>query len=81
MSVCEDVNPTISTNTTAADCWCTGSSPAALLDHQESHLKAALSFIGLTDIVVIRAEGLGLSDESKAIAVAKARAEIEALAA
>ncbi len=59
----------------------TGSSPAAPFDHQESYLKAALTFIGLSDITVIRAEGLGLGDEAKAAAVAKAKAEIEALAA
>ncbi|MGO7919439.1 NAD(P)H-dependent oxidoreductase [Rhizobium ruizarguesonis] len=36
-----------------------GKSPTAELDHQESHLSAALNLIGLTDISVVRAEGLG----------------------
>ena len=58
-----------------------GSSPVAALDHQESYLKGVLAFIGLTDITIIRAEGLNLGDETKAAAVAKARAEIAALAA
>lgn len=56
----------------------TGESPAAPLDHQESYLKAALGFIGLTDVTVIRAEGLALGDDAKAAAVAKAKTEIEA---
>jgi FMN-dependent NADH-azoreductase len=58
-----------------------GSSPVAALDHQESYLKGVLAFIGLTDITIIRAEGLNLGVETKAAAVAKARAEIAALAA
>ena len=58
-----------------------GASPVAALDHQESYLKAALNFIGLTDITIIRAEGLAIGDEAKAAAVAKAKAEIETLVA
>ncbi|QND72891.1 FMN-dependent NADH-azoreductase [Tardiphaga robiniae] len=59
----------------------TGDSPAASLDFQESYLKAALAFIGLTDVSIIRAEGLSISEEAKASAIASAKAEIEALAA
>ena len=59
----------------------TGDSPVAAFEHQESYLKAVLAFIGLTDVTVIRAEGLGLGDEAKAAAIAKAKTEIEALAA
>ncbi|MBR0664916.1 FMN-dependent NADH-azoreductase [Roseomonas hellenica] len=59
----------------------TGDSPAASLDFQESYLKAALAFIGLTDVSIIRAEGLAISDEAKASAIASAKTEIEALAA
>ncbi|MDX0312579.1 FMN-dependent NADH-azoreductase [Sinorhizobium meliloti] len=59
----------------------TGDSPAAPLDFQESYLKAALAFIGLTDVSVIRAEGLAISEQAKASAIASAKAEIEALAA
>ena len=59
----------------------TGSSPAAPFDHQESYLKAALALLGLSDITIIRAEGLGMGDAVKAAAVAKAKAEIDALAA
>ncbi|MCA6999715.1 FMN-dependent NADH-azoreductase [Dickeya solani] len=56
-------------------------SPAAQFDHQEPYLTAALNFIGLTDITIIRAEGLALGDEAKTAAMAKARVEIDALIA
>lgn len=59
----------------------TGNSPEAAFEHQESYLRAAIGFIGLTDVTVIRAEGLNLGDESKAAAIAGAKAQIEALAA
>jgi len=59
----------------------TGDSPAAFLDHQEKYLKGMLGFIGLTDITVIRAEGLNLGEEAKASAIAAAKQEIAALAA
>lgn len=52
--------------------------PASAMEHQESHLTALLSFIGLTDITVIRAEGLGIP-ELKPAAVASAQAAIAAL--
>ena len=35
-------------------------SPANVMDHQESYLKAALGFVGITDITVIRAEGVNM---------------------
>jgi FMN-dependent NADH-azoreductase len=56
-------------------------SPAAFLEHQESYFLGVLAFIGLTDVTVIRAEGLNLSAEAKEASIAKARAEIAALAA
>ncbi|MBX5204050.1 NAD(P)H-dependent oxidoreductase [Rhizobium sp. NZLR1] len=59
----------------------TGESPAAALDHQESYLIATLNFIGLSDVTVIRAEGLALGEEAKAAAIAAAKTEINALAA
>jgi FMN-dependent NADH-azoreductase len=59
----------------------TGGSPAAALDHQEAYLRGVLAFIGLTDVTVIRAEGLNLGDEPKAAAIAQARQQIEGLAA
>jgi FMN-dependent NADH-azoreductase len=59
----------------------TGGSPAAALDFQETYLLAALAFIGLADVVIVRAEGLALGEEAKAAAVAGAKVQIEALAA
>ena len=59
----------------------TGNSPAAALEHHETYLKGVLSFIGLTDITVIHAEGLSLGQDAKDASVAKAKAEIAAIAA
>ncbi len=59
----------------------TGDSPVAGLDHQESYLRGVLAFIGLTDVTVVRAEGLNLGEDIKAAAIAHAKRQIEALAA
>jgi FMN-dependent NADH-azoreductase len=56
-------------------------SPAAGFEHQESYLLAALGFIGLTNVTIIRAEGVAIGPEAKATAIANANAEIAALAA
>ncbi|MDV2453605.1 FMN-dependent NADH-azoreductase [Xanthomonas hortorum] len=58
-----------------------GSSPTADQDFQEPYLLRALAFIGMTDVTIVRAEGLALGDESKAAAIAGAKAHIQALAA
>jgi FMN-dependent NADH-azoreductase len=52
--------------------------PAAFLDHQETLLKGALGFIGLTDITIIRAEGVAVPDKKPA-AIAAAHEQIAAL--
>jgi FMN-dependent NADH-azoreductase len=52
--------------------------PASALEHQESHLIALLGFIGLTDVTVIRAEGVAVP-ELKPAAIAAAEAAIAAL--
>jgi FMN-dependent NADH-azoreductase len=56
-------------------------SPAAALEHHESYLTGVLSFIGLTDATIVRAEGLGLGTDAKAAAMLKARESIAAMAA
>ena len=56
-------------------------SPSAAMDHQESYLLATLSFLGMNEVTVIRAEGLALGDAPKAAAIAQAKARILALAA
>jgi FMN-dependent NADH-azoreductase len=59
----------------------TPGSPAAALEHHESYLIGVLSFIGLTDVTVVRAEGLAFGPEAKEAAMLKARANIAAMAA
>jgi FMN-dependent NADH-azoreductase len=56
-------------------------SPNAPFDHHESYLTSVLRFIGLADITVVRAEGLGLSPASREAAMNKAREQIAAIAA
>ena len=56
-------------------------SPSANMDHQETYLLSALAFIGMSDVTIIRAEGLALGEESKATAIASAKAQVLALAA
>jgi len=56
-------------------------SPAAALEHHESYLTGVLSFIGLTDVTIVRAEGLAFGPEAKEAAMLKARANIAAMAA
>jgi FMN-dependent NADH-azoreductase len=55
--------------------------PAEKLEHQESYLRSALGFIGLTDITIIRAEGIAMGPEARAAALADAQSNIAALAA
>jgi FMN-dependent NADH-azoreductase len=56
-------------------------SPAAALEHHESYLTGVLSFIGLKDVTIVRAEGLGLGAEARAAAMLQARENIAAMAA
>jgi FMN-dependent NADH-azoreductase len=56
-------------------------SPAATLEHHESYLTGVLSFIGLTDVTIVRAEGLAFGAEAKEAAMLKARENIAAMAA
>jgi FMN-dependent NADH-azoreductase len=54
--------------------------PTAFLDHQETYLKGALAFIGLTDVTFIRAEGVAMPD-LRAGAIDGAHAEVAKIAA
>jgi FMN-dependent NADH-azoreductase len=56
-------------------------SPAAPFEHHESYLTSVLQFIGLTDVTVVRAEGLGFGPEARQAAMGKAREQIAAIAA
>lgn len=46
------------------------------LEHQESYLKTVFDFLGVTDVRIVRAEGLALGDETRAQAIAQADAAI-----
>lgn len=54
--------------------------PAAALDSQEPHLKAMLSFIGISDITFVRAEKLAFGPESASAAIEAAVDELTRLA-
>jgi FMN-dependent NADH-azoreductase len=56
-----------------------GSSPMAALDHQESYLTSFFGFIGITDIELVRAEGVGLGPEHRQRALQSALAEATGL--
>jgi FMN-dependent NADH-azoreductase len=53
--------------------------PAAAMDHQESYLLTVLGFIGVTDVQVVRAEGVNMGEALKTKAVREAECEIEAV--
>ena len=50
--------------------------PAEVMDHQESYLKAVFGFIGITDVRFVRAEGVAMGPEARAKALAAADGEI-----
>ena len=50
--------------------------PAKAADFQEPYLRTVLGFFGITDIEVVRAEGVGLGPEQKAQAIQAARDSI-----
>ncbi len=56
-------------------------SPAAALEHQESYLVGLLAFLGVSDVTVVRAEGLALGADAKQAAVSQALDEIAAIGA
>ncbi|CAK0765755.1 FMN-dependent NADH:quinone oxidoreductase [Azospirillaceae bacterium] len=49
------------------------------LDHQEAYLRAVLGFVGITDISIIRAEGVSMGPEVRAQALEAAKQDIERL--
>lgn len=46
------------------------------MEHQESYLKVIFGFFGITDVRIVRAEGLAMGDAAKSAAIAAARANI-----
>lgn len=58
-----------------------GEAPRAAFEHQESYLRAVFANIGLSDVEIVRAEGVALGPEQKDEAIAAARRDIVALKA
>lgn len=54
--------------------------PAAVMDGQEPHLRAMLSFVGLDDARFVRVEGTAFGPEAAEAAKAKARDELTRIA-
>jgi FMN-dependent NADH-azoreductase len=46
------------------------------LDFQEDYLKVVLGFVGVTDVTIIRAEGLALGAEARSKSMSDAQQEI-----
>ena len=53
--------------------------PASGLDSQEPHLRTLLGFMGITDVVFVRAEKLAFGPEAAAAAIEAAAAELQSL--
>lgn len=49
------------------------------MEHQESYLKVVFGFFGITDVRFVRAEGVGMGPDAKALALASAERDILAL--
>ena len=50
------------------------------MEHQESYLKVVFGFFGITDVRIVRAEGLAMGDAAKAAAMSAAQTEISCAA-
>jgi FMN-dependent NADH-azoreductase len=46
------------------------------MEHQESYLQTVFGFFGVTDVRIVRAEGLSMGDAGKAQALASAGTDI-----
>ncbi len=56
------------------------SEAGSAMEHQESYLKTIFGFMGVTDIRVVRAEGMDMGPENRERGFAQARQDIQALA-
>jgi FMN-dependent NADH-azoreductase len=54
-----------------------GESPAKFLEHTESYLRGALALLGLKDVTVFRAEGIGLGPDARKRAIDEALRAID----
>lgn len=55
--------------------------PAMQMDHAVPYLRSVLGFMGMTDVEVIRVEGVGMGADATASALEKATARVDAIAA
>jgi FMN-dependent NADH-azoreductase len=58
-----------------------GNPALAGLDHQESYLKTVFGFFGITDVQIVRAEGMAMGDAAKAQGLSAAELAIRAAVA
>ena len=54
---------------TASGGFYSGESPVKFLEHTESYLRGVFSLMGLTDVTVFRAEGIGLGPDARKRAI------------
>jgi FMN-dependent NADH-azoreductase len=47
------------------------------MEHQESYLQTVFGFFGITDVRIVRAEGLSMGEAGKAQALASATSDIK----
>jgi FMN-dependent NADH-azoreductase len=52
--------------------------PAAVMDHQEPHIRTLLSFMGVTDVTFVRAEKLAFGPDAASAAIAEAGQQLGA---
>jgi FMN-dependent NADH-azoreductase len=50
--------------------------PAKVMDSQEPHLRSLLSFMGITNVMFVRAENLAFGPEAREKAIDAARAQL-----
>ena len=55
-----------------------GTAAETALDHQEAYLRTVFGFLGITDIQVLRTEGIGLGPDARKAALASAHAAVQA---
>jgi FMN-dependent NADH-azoreductase len=53
-----------------------GSAAEQALDHQEAYLRTVFGFFGITDVEILRAEGIGLGPDARTAALAGAHAAV-----
>ncbi|RUO34226.1 FMN-dependent NADH-azoreductase [Aliidiomarina sanyensis] len=54
---------------------------AAAMEHQESFLTTVFGFLGMTDVTIVRAEGVNLGEEARTASIAKASDTINSVVA